>query len=57
MDNTPRQEKPYTRRNKRLIEMYKTGSYNQSALGRIFKISRQQVHELIKRDILKGGEK
>jgi len=56
MSNKP-QEQPFTKRNNKLIEMYKTGSYNQSALGRIFKISRQQVHELIKRDILKGGEK
>jgi len=48
----PFQETPETKRNNKIIELYSTGKYTTRSLSRIFKISFQRVHQLIKNEAI-----
>lgn len=41
------QEIPFKERNLKLYEMFMTGHYTKSVLGRIFKLSRERVNQII----------
>lgn len=42
------QEIPFKDRNLKLYSMFMTGHYTKSVLGRIFKLSRERVNQIIK---------
>lgn len=41
------QERPETNRNLKLFKFYSTGKYTKTALGRMFKLSRERVRKII----------
>jgi len=60
---TPNLEVPFQKReererNERVISLYKTGSYSYTSLARIFKITKQRIYQIIKKDkdIIKNEE-
>jgi len=49
---------PETERNNKIYKMYLTGSYSYSSLGRMFKLKRQRIQQIVKRMIeLKSNER
>ncbi len=43
------QSTPEEKRNAKIVSMYKTGSYKIASLGRIFKLTRQRIHQIVKK--------
>jgi hypothetical protein len=43
------QEQQEEERNKRIMKFYRSGNYNMSAIGRMFKLSPQRVRVIIKK--------
>jgi len=39
--------RPFTERNKRIREQYATGSYSFAKLGRMYKISKQRIAQIV----------
>jgi hypothetical protein len=43
------QSEPEEKRNKKIVELYRTGSYTYRSLGRMFKLSTSRMHEIFHR--------
>lgn len=47
---------PFTERNKKIREQYATGSYSYAKLGRIYKITRERISQIVNNTTQEEGE-
>ena len=50
MKTVPTQEQPETERNQKVIQLYSSGKYTYRSLARVFKVTPQRIHQIIKRE-------
>ena len=49
MKKVPFEQQPETERNNKLVKLYNTGFYSFNSLARMFKITPQRIHQIIKK--------